>query len=294
MADIGAELVSVVVPTRNRRARLERALESVDRQTWPNIETIVVDDASNDDTPQFLQRLVDSGASIRVVRNAVPLGGAGARNRGIEVASGVYAAFLDDDDIWLPEKLQSQIALLKEHPSALSVSCDFCVQHSSGRRTVTHLTPPASSQQILHTNHLGGASMCLTTRQMLLDIGGFDAGLRSCQDWDLWIKLNDRGPVLVCRETLVCYMPDAEVRITSNPVSTYLGRRRIFLRYKSRMTVETRAHHLGELLYCRQVLLESSPIRRVCGLATLVGFAGWYKGPRYIYRYLKQVLQATL
>ena len=287
MADAGAELVSVVIPSRNRRAGLERAIESVSQQTWPNIEIIVVDDASSDDTPQFLQKLSDSGIAIKVVRNEAAQGGAGARNRGIELARGIYIAFLDDDDIWLPEKLHSQIALMKKQPCASSVSCSFFVQHSSGKRTIKHISSPISSQQILHTNHLGGASMCLTTRQMLLDIGACDASLRSGQDWDLWIKLNDRGPVLACRNPLVSYMPHEGVRITNNPYSTYAGRRRIFLRYKKRMTVETRKHHLCELLYCRKVLLCHHRIRQAIGLLKIVGLAGPVKGLRYFYRYLK-------
>jgi glycosyltransferase involved in cell wall biosynthesis len=281
-----ADLVSVVIPSRNRRATLARAIESVMQQTWPNIEIIVVDDASTDDTPQYLDQLEDTGnIRIKVVRNEVAQGGAGARNKGIALAEGQYVAFLDDDDIWLPEKLGAQIELLKKNPSASSVSCSFFIQHVSGKQTVRYLSPPADVQQILRTNHLGGASMCLATRRLLLEVGGFDAALRSGQDWDLWIKLYDRGPIQVCSHPLVCYMPHEGVRITGNPHSTYSGRRRIFIRYKNRMTLETRKNHLCELLYCRMVMLECRQIRRWIGLFKLVGFAGLANGLRYPYRY---------
>ena len=290
MSEAGNELVSVVIPTRNRRARLACAIESVRQQTWPNIEIIVIDDASSDDTPLYLQGLQNTGMAIRVVRNELPQGGAGARNQGIDMARGTYVAFLDDDDIWLPNKLDLQITCLKQQPSASSVSCSFFVQQSSGGRTVTHLSPPADGQQLLHTNHLGGASMCLARRQMLLDIGAFDASLRSCQDWDLWIKLNDRGPVLVCPEPLVCYMPHDEARITSNPYSTYAGRRRIFLRYRMRMSPATRRHHLSELLYCRKLLLGRTFLGRTIGMLVIFDVAGARKGIRYLLRYLKNVV----
>jgi glycosyltransferase involved in cell wall biosynthesis len=288
MVETSVELVSVVIPSRNRRVQLERAIQSVCEQTWPKIEIIIVDDASDDDTPAFLRRLIDSSkVDIKVVRNEVALGGAGARNKGIEVACGTYVAFLDDDDIWLPEKLSSQIELLKQQPSASSVSCSFYIEHSSGKRTVKNIYPVVDSQQILHTNLLGGASMCLTTRQILMSVGCFDAALRSGQDWDLWIKLRDQGQVLVSSTPLVCYRPHEGIRITSNPESAYAGRRRIYFHYKSRMTASTRKHHLCELLYFRKILLSKKKIRRIIDLIKLVGFAGLAKGFRYVYRYTK-------
>lgn len=283
-----ADMVSVVIPSRNRRARLARAIESVAQQTWPNIEIIVVDDASTDDTPQFLAKLVDaSSIPIKVARNEVAQGGAGARNKGIALAEGQYVAFLDDDDVWMPEKLNFQIGMMKASPSASSVSCSFLVQHSSGKQTVKRISPPKDVQQILNTNHLGGASMCLTTRQMLLGIGGFDAGLRSGQDWDLWIKLYDRGQVLVCNEPLVQYVYHQGVTITGNPRSKYSGHRRLYLRYRHRMTAETRRHHLSELLYCRKVLLERNRMRQLLGLFNVVGLSELAESFRYMYRYLK-------
>ena len=117
------ELVSVVIPTRNRRDRLERAIKSAKVQTWPTIEIIVVDDASSDGTQLFLQKRVSEDARVQVVRNEVPRGGGGARNQGVAVARGQYIAFLDDDDTWLPEKLAEQVALMKANPGASAVSC---------------------------------------------------------------------------------------------------------------------------------------------------------------------------
>ncbi len=292
MRDAGYELISVVIPSRNRRVQLERAIASVRRQTWPNIEIIVVDDASSDDTPSYLKRLVDSRTDVLSVRNERPQGGAGARNKGIDVARGDYVAFLDDDDTWLPEKLQTQVALLKASPFASAASCSFFMEHGFGKRTVIRLFPTADTQQILRTNHLGGASMCMAASHVLREIGGFDPKLRSGQDWDLWIKLTDRGPVLVCPEPLVCYMPHEGARITSNPSATYAGRRRIYLRYKSRMTHATRLHHINELLYCRKVELPQGRLDKLAGLFEVVRFAGIRAGIRYCYRYARQMLVA--
>lgn len=294
MVNKAVELVSVVIPSRNRRVRLSRAIESVMQQTWQNIEIIVVDDASTDDTPQFLKKLEGtSNIPIKVVTNKDAQGGAGARNNGIAVAEGQYVAFLDDDDIWMQGKLHSQIMLLKNNPGASSVSCSFSVQHLSGRLTIKHVYATRNNQQLLRINHLGGASMCLTTRQMLMDIGGFDAGLRSGQDWDLWIKLNDRGSVLVCPEPLVHYIYHQGVTITSNSYSKYAGQRRLYMRYRNRMTADTRKQHLSELLYCRKVLLERYRMRQFSGLLTVACLAGLHGSFRYFYRYLKYVLTDT-
>ena len=291
MGKVVADLVSVVIPSQNRRARLARAIESVMQQTWPNIEIIIVDDASTDDTPHFLEKLKStSRIPIKTFRNVVALGGAGARNKGIELAKGQYVAFLDDDDMWMQEKLSSQIGMMKKNQSASSVSCSFLVQYPSGKQMLKQVSPPKNTQQLLHTNHLGGASMCLTTRQMLLDIGGFDEGLRSGQDWDLWVKLNDLGKVLVCREPLVQYFFHQGVSITGNPYSRYLGRRRFYLRYKKRMSDEIKKHHLSELLFCRKVLLEHHRMQRFFGFLKVAHLVGLLRSFRYLYRYLKYSL----
>lgn len=282
-------LVSVVIPTRNRRERLQRALESVLRQTWPDIEIVVVDDASSDDTQAFLKGLSAAESRIRVLRNEVALGGAGARNAGVGIASGRYVAFLDDDDVWLPEKIERQMAMLANDPSVSAVSCWIYIDHESGRRQLMQLSPPAGHQQILASNHLGGASMCLTTKRALESIGGFDPRLRSGQDWDLWIKLCDVGRVQMCREPLVCYLPHDGERITGNPWSAYSGRRRIYRHYRKAMNADTKRHHLTELLYCRKVSLPASVNRQLCGLLSVLRYTGIFAGGRYVYRYLKSL-----
>lgn len=269
---------------------LECAIESVRGQTWQNVEIIVIDDASSDDTPAYLKHLVDSESGIRVIRNERPQGGAGARNKGIEVAKGTYVAFLDDDDTWLPGKLETQITLLQRNPLASAASCSFFIEHSTGRRTLTRIFPSDGSQQILRTNHLAGASMCVAARQVLNAIGGFDQGLRSGQDWDLWIRLADRGPVLVCPEPLVCYRPHEGVRITTDPGATYAGRRNVYLRYKKRMTQATRLWHLGELLYCRKVQLPLAHRDRIAGLFEIIRIAGIRRGLRFCYRYASHLI----
>jgi glycosyltransferase involved in cell wall biosynthesis len=279
------ELVSVIIPTRNRRERLTRAIESVRNQTWKSVEIIVVDDASSDGTKEFLCQLATKNKSIKFIRNEIPEGGAGARNTGVRIAQGPFIAFLDDDDVWLPEKLEYQINAIRGAPDASAVSCWFHIEGARGVKSLIRLYAPTSAQEILHFNHLGGASMCLTTKTRFDAIGGFDPGLRSGQDWDLWIKLFDQGKVLVCERPLVCYLPHDGERITSNPHSVYRGRRRIYMRYKGLMSEYTQRSHLAELIYCRKVLLGVSTFNRIAGVLAVLRFCGALRGSRYLYRY---------
>ena len=102
--------VSVIIPTRNRSKLLELSLRSVLWQRSVDFETIVVDDGSTDDTPRMLRSL---GDRIRVFRHERSQGVSAARNRGIAEARGEWVAFLDDDDLWAPDKLELQLQALR-------------------------------------------------------------------------------------------------------------------------------------------------------------------------------------
>ena len=103
--------ISVVIPTRNRRRLLALALASVLDQRGVRLEVIVVDEASTDDTVEMVRSIADP--RVRLVRHAVPLGKSAARNRGIAESVGDWIAFLDDDDLWAPDKLRLQLQALR-------------------------------------------------------------------------------------------------------------------------------------------------------------------------------------
>lgn len=278
------DLISVVIPTRNRSERLQRALRSAQAQRWRNIEIIVIDDASSDDTPALLEDLSAEDPRIRHARNDLPKGGGAARNAGIALAHGTYVAFLDDDDLWMPHKLERQHAMLAAHPDASAVSCGFVLRSpGNADRTLTP-QPPQDPQQLLRSNHLGGASVCFTTLALLREVGGFDPVLRSGQDWDLWLKLYARGPVLVCPEPLVIYAAHAGPRISGNPGSEYHGRRKIHQRYRKQMDARTRRHSLCELQFSRRVLFRRSWPARLAGLCSLIIAAQGANKLRFPYR----------
>jgi glycosyltransferase involved in cell wall biosynthesis len=234
--------VSVVLPTRNRLQLLRRAVTSVRAQSEPRFELIIIDDASTDGTHAYLERLPAEDARIRVVHNMRPIGGGGARNGGIGLSRGAWIAFLDDDDEWMPRKLERQLQTLAAHPSAVACSCSYVIRSSLRGSRVVATRTNATVQQLLIDNCLGGASVCLCSSEALRTIGAFDAKLRSAQDLDLWLRLRLRGDVAVCLEPLVVHHAHAGPRITTNPQSQYLGVRRFYFKHRALMSMAMRRH----------------------------------------------------
>lgn len=281
-----SDLVSVVIPTRDRCAMLKRAIDSVRSQTWRNIEIIVIDDRSSDGTGSMLARMAADGPSLRVVRNDVSQGGAGARNQGIRAARGCWVAFLDDDDTWLPTKLEKQVALMKAHRGASAASCAYFFRRPIGPRRVIQVPAPLTEQLILKGNCLGGASLCLSSRETLTQLGGFDASLRSGQDWDLWIRLLDVGPIVACREPLACYESHRGARISRDWSAAYSGRRRLYFRYRNRMDAGTRRMNMALLLYFRASRRDTSLRSRVHFLRLVSSLVGARERIRYLARFI--------
>lgn len=286
------DLVSVVIPTHNRLALLKDAIATVRAQSWPNWEIIIVNDNSTDSTASFLKSESKIDQRIKYLNNPKSLGGAGSRNAGVELALGPYISFLDDDDLWAPDKIERQVNLLKTQNDASAVSCSFSEEYPSGKKKVRLVKSLGSDQEILKSNKLGGASMCLALKSTLDEIGGFDSQLRSGQDWDLWIKLNRKGPILVCSEPLVRHLFHDGERITTNPNSVYLGRRRIYFKHKEKLSVATRKHQLWDLAYLRIIALADSRILRLRGIVRISKITSFFYGAKCIRRLLIMELDA--
>lgn len=183
--------VSVVIPVHNAGAMIDRAIESVQRQSLCPDEVIVVDDGSADDVVARVRRLAPAATCIRQPWRGV----ARARNAGIDAASGTWVAFLDADDRWRPEKLQRQLATLPG--VADDVDCLYG-RHATvtGRVLVLSRTPPRRGElrltDLLRRNWIG-MSTALVRRKTLLRVGGFDDHLHAAVDWDLWLRMAADG-----------------------------------------------------------------------------------------------------
>jgi glycosyltransferase involved in cell wall biosynthesis len=258
-----APLVSVVLPTHNRVDLLKRAVESVFRQSATDFELIIVDDASRDGTKAYLASLEMRDPRVRVVHIQTAVGGAGARNAGLQLCRGKWTAFLDDDDQWLPAKLQRQLEKLSANSSAIACSCGYKRCHPSGRSKEILVSSDATMPGLLADSMLGSASLCMCSTRILREIGGFDSTLRSAQDMDLWVRLRQRGEIEVCREVLVLYTDHIGPRISSDMMAQYIGSRRFYFKHRYLMDERLRRRRVAHCCFfmSRQ---QSRSFRRRC------------------------------
>jgi glycosyltransferase involved in cell wall biosynthesis len=237
--------VSVIITTHNRCDRVPRTIESVRGQTFADRELIVVDDASVDGTPAVLAAHEAAG-DLRAIRVAESRGANHARNVGLGAATGEYLAYLDDDDSWFPEKLARQVAVMESQRDVVLVGCWFLRRGQVQK-------PPAlvSEAALLSENLIGGFSMCMFRRADALALGGLDEALRNCQDWDLWLRLAERGRVVCVPECLVDYYLGAGDQITNQANRTvhYENYLKVVERHAHKMGVWTRAKHRRVVAY---------------------------------------------
>ena len=184
--------VSVVIPSYNRATLLPRAITSVLAQTFSDLECIVVDDGSTDQTTQVVAGFQDP--RLRMVRLPGNGGYSRANNIGIRLARGELIAFLDSDDEWQPEKLERQMARLREcgDPGATVVYCRCTVRDAlSGRiwRRPHMVYEGDVFRRLLEGWHPTTPSLLLVDRRSLLEVGGFSESLPCAQDYDLWLRL---------------------------------------------------------------------------------------------------------
>lgn len=194
-------MISVIIPTYNRAHTLGRALDSVLAQSRPAAEIIVVDDGSGDASRDLLER---DYPQVRVIYQENQ-GVSAARNRAIEAASGDWLAFLDSDDAWLPQKLERQMQLLEQQPGHLLVHSDE-IWIRNGRR-VNPMKKHAKCGGHIFRHCLPlcaiSPSAAMIHRRLFEEVGLFNEGLPACEDYDLWLRITCRHPVLYIEEPLI-------------------------------------------------------------------------------------------
>jgi glycosyltransferase involved in cell wall biosynthesis len=184
---------------------LSMTLASVLQQQGVSLEVIVVDDGSTDDTVDRVANIRD--ARVKLVRNTIPLGVSAARNRGIGLASGPWIAFLDDDDLWAPNKLSIQL------DAAMTAGAEWAysgsVKIDAHERIIGGEPPPNPPDLMATLRRLnpvpGGCSGVIVRRTALDSVGAFDTELSNLADWDLWIRLGETGAPACATVPLVAY-----------------------------------------------------------------------------------------
>ena len=203
--------ISVIIPTYNRKHTLPRALDSVLAQSFQPFEIIVIDDGSTDGTFEWIIseypsiKLIEPFNGPKPLKGYSPNGVSAARNAGTKVAKGDWIALLDSDDEWLPDKLAKQVQALKENPEIL-----FCHTNEIWIRHGVRVNQMKKHQKyggMIFEKCLDicriSPSSSLFHKSILDDIGLFDEKLKVCEDYDLWLRISAKYPVLFLDEPLI-------------------------------------------------------------------------------------------
>ncbi len=177
--------VSVIIPTFNRSHIIERAIQSVVDQNYKNIELIIVDDGSVDNTKEIVSKY--DCIYIKTENHGV----SHARNQGVDKASGEWIAFLDSDDQWLPKKLESQLSYLNENPN-----CEFIHTNEIWIRNGVRVNPNKKYKKAGADQFIPSLKLCaispstvLMSKKLFFKHGGFREDYPCCEDYDLWLKI---------------------------------------------------------------------------------------------------------
>ena len=203
--EVDVPTVSVIIPTHNRLQMLKRAIRSVLTQTYEHFELIVVDDNSTDDTEAVVASFEDN--RLRYFKHDVNKGASAARNTGIKHANGEYIAFLDDDDEWLPTKLEKQVHVIQNAPEKIGLVYCWMDYFKNGKLVRKHHPTLKGSvfDKVLDEQRLGGCPTLLVRGTVINKVGMFDESLRRGNDGDFIRR--------VCRKYHVDFVPEVLVKV---------------------------------------------------------------------------------
>lgn len=216
--------VSAVITTHNRKSLLINAIKSVQNQTFPIYEIIVVSDGSTDNTKEVVEELQKDDKRIKFIEYFPSKNGNYARNTGIKAAKGEYIAFLDDDDIWLPDKIELQINKFKENKK---IGLVYTAQNAIYiNQKVIYQTKPNKegnlSKLILFHNYIGSTSQVMIKKEVIKKCGNFDLNLKALQDYDLWIRICQNYDVGVVKEPCINYYNNLNTNQVSKNTNNYI------------------------------------------------------------------------
>ena len=208
--------VTVIIPTYNRDWIVGEAIDSVLNQDFSDYELIVVDDGSEDQTAAILAAY---GDKIKVLRQP-NRGVSAARNAGIASATGSLVAFLDSDDLWLPQKLSTQVKFFAEHPNAV---INQTQEHWI--RNGVRVNPKKRHLKFSGMIFERSLALCLVSpsavmiKKTLFDtVGVFDERLPACEDYDLWLRISSRYPVHLIDTPLIIKRGGHDDQLSKTPV----------------------------------------------------------------------------
>jgi len=277
----GYALVSIIIPSYNYGHFICRAIDSAINQTYPNIEIVVVDDGSTDDT---LSRISDYGDKIQIVSQANQ-GASAARNRGIQEASGEFIAFLDADDCYRPENIAKKMNVLLAKDSQYQWCYSNCIwineqgEHiSRGDEMPEMLISQKAEGNVLQQALAGallGSNLFVFHREVLVAVGGFDEKLRVLEDYALYVFVAALFPIAYIDEVLVDIHTHEKSLSQSGKWVGYISRWRINNEIERRLMSEVEKvgrpwrliqadvyRNLAELSYSRGKIKQATSLLR--------------------------------
>lgn len=201
--------ISVIIPTKDRPEMLPRSVASIWSQTVLPQEIIIINDASTVDYERVIEKLQkNSPLPIVYKRIEQSLGPSNTRNTGVGLARGDILMFLDDDDVWLPNKIANQLQILKQNPEVGLVYAARQAVDETGN-LLFQINPKFAGniyREMLQKNHVGITSSVAVKRDLFLQAGGFDVEIPVREDYELWLRLS--------QVTAIAFDPEATVKWT--------------------------------------------------------------------------------
>lgn len=225
-------LCTIVIPAYNAGIWIERTLQSAAQQNYPNLEILVIDDGSKDNTGLLAEAMCAVDDRFRVIR--IPNGGvANARNVGIREACGKYVAFLDADDLWHTDKIRLQVEAMQQLADGVLPAASYTLMRFIDvHDRVTHTGMPIGASGYMLARHLyfkfvGNGSSVLVRRDVAIELGGYDPswatlGIGGCEDLDFELRVAARYPIVCVPQLLVGYRSSSG-NMSSDPVKMSRG-----------------------------------------------------------------------
>lgn len=277
-----SHIVSAYIVTKNRPNLLIRSASSVFRQTYSNIELIIVNDGSTEDYSSALSQLDDFGRSYRYIVNPTSLGACAARNIAISAAIGNYVAGLDDDDEWTIDRVSTLLSMIRESGAAIAFSDDY-ITLGGGRTKKTRKPRSIVSTSLLYENYIGNQVLC--RKDLLVKSGLFDTNLSAAQDHDMWFRALQHGGIAVkSKFPLQVVHTEGDDRISSS-ARRFSGYLHFYKKHKHLLTKNQRRHQLLTIKYMT---------RERISLVTFLRLISWHNPRRLIGIFARKVLHLDI
>lgn len=213
------DLVSIVMPSYNTAKYIKESIESVRNQRYTDWELIIVDDCSTDNTDEVVKKIVDN--RIRYLKNDKNCGAAVSRNRALREAKGRWIAFLDSDDLWMPDKLEKQVAFMKQHGYVFSYT-NYEEIDTNGNRTGVRITGPRKITKVDMFKYCWPG--CLTVMYERDAIGLIQIeNIKKNNDYAMWLKVSKKADCYLLDECLAQYRKGRIGSISTHSIKTMIG-----------------------------------------------------------------------